>query len=66
MIGGSAVLVWGSSTITNGIWYFSRKRIVRSAFFSLNQVPLRNSTAIGTSPSRCCASTIRSRDSFDG
>src|SRR5437879_12091981 len=65
-IGGSAVLVCGSSTITNGIWYFSRKLIVRSAFFSLNQVLLRNSTARPMSPSRSFASTMASRLSLGG
>ena len=35
----------GPSTITSGTCSSSRKRSVRSAFFSLNQVPLRNSTA---------------------
>src|SRR5687767_9128219 len=56
----------GASTITNGISYFSKKRSVRSAFFSLNQLAWRSSTANGVSPRRSRALTISSRDSLVG
>src|SRR5688572_33257290 len=67
VIGGTEDFVpGGASTITNGIWYFSRKAIVRSRFLSLNQDAWRSSTAKGVSPRRSRALTISSRDSLVG
>src|SRR6266550_1447173 len=66
-IGGTELRIpCGASTITNGIWYLSRRFSVRPTFFSLNQDAARNSTAIGTSASRSLASTIAWRASFEG
>ena len=56
----------GSSTMTNAIPRSARKRIVRSAFFSLSQDPLRNSTAHCQPSSRSTASSIVARFSDDG
>jgi hypothetical protein len=57
----------GPSTKTSGIWRSPRNFSVRSMFFSLNQVALRNSTAgvIPTFRSRSTASLIVSRFSDD-
>src|SRR2546430_4651907 len=55
----------GSSTATYGILLSCRNLTVRSAFFSLNQLPWRNSTAMGSS-SRARVSRMGSRASFDG
>ena len=44
----------------------ARKASVRSRFFSLNHVSLRNSTADRTSPRRCRASRMKSRLSLVG
>ena len=56
----------GSSTMTNAMPRSARKRIVRSAFFSLSHDPLRNSTARRQPSSRSTASSIAARFSDDG
>ena len=56
----------GPSTTTSGMALSVRKRSVRSAFFSLNQLPWRNSTAIVSPARRSFASRIAARLSDDG
>src|SRR2546428_264607 len=55
----------GSSTATYGILLSCKNLTVRSAFFTLNQLPCRNSTAIGRSR-RARVSRMSSRASFEG
>ncbi len=52
--------------MTYGIALSVRKRSVRSAFFSLNHDPCRNSTAMGMSASRSLALRMWSLVSLDG